>query len=124
LLDHINAPSDNIAVAHGVGIDYNAELIESAGTRSQLEGVDVQWLIYNFNDDHDDLVSQLLITHHVTHVFIYLVPKQLALPTVRHILTSLCKSGVVVCCYKFHPRYLTPARHDILMELVVYDERS
>jgi hypothetical protein len=111
-------------VVHGVGVDYNAELIKSAGIKSGFKGVDAQWLIYNFNDDQDDLVSQLLTTHQVTHVFIYLVPKQLALQTVRRILTRLCQSGVVVCCYKFHPLYLTPVRHDSLMELVVYDETS
>lgn len=112
------------SAAAGVGIDYDAELIKSAGRKSELENVDAQWLVYNFNDDQDDLVSQLTATHQVTHVFVYLIPKQLALQTVRRILTRLCKSGVVVCCYKFHPQYLTPARRDAVMELVVYDETS
>jgi hypothetical protein len=110
--------------AHGVGIDYNAELIKTAGINSELEGVNARWLIYNFNDDRADLASQLIMTHQVTHVFVYLVPKQLALRTVRGILTRLCESGVVVCCHKFYPGYLTPARRDVLMELVVYDETS
>jgi hypothetical protein len=52
-------------------------------------------LIYDFNDDREDLVSQLIDGHQVTHVFVYLVPKQLALLTVRAILTRLCGSGVV-----------------------------
>jgi len=52
------------------------------------------------------------------------VPKQLALQTVRHILTRLCESGVVVCCHKFYPQYLTPARRDIMMDLIVYDQTS
>lgn len=30
----------------------------------------------------------------------------------------------MVCCYKYHPKYLTPARCDVLMDLVVYDEGS
>jgi hypothetical protein len=116
--------TNNINPAHGLGIDYNADLIKSAGIKSELEGVSAQWLIYNFNDDQEDLVGQLTNTHHVTHVFIYLVPKQLALQTVRHILTRLCESGVVVCCHKFYPQYLTPARRDIMMDLIVYDQTS
>lgn len=84
----------------------------------------IDWLIYDFNDDQEDLVDQLITAHHVTHVFIYLTPKQLALPTVRKILTRLCQGSVVVCCHKFFPEYLTPARKDLLMELVVYDETS
>jgi hypothetical protein len=30
----------------------------------------------------------------------------------------------VVCCHKFYPEYLTPARRDALMELAVYDKSS
>lgn len=86
--------------------------------------MNIDWLIYDFNEDQEDIVDQLVNTHHVTHVFVYLTPKQLALPTLRKILTSLCRGGVVVCCYKFFPEYLSPARKDLLMELVVYDETS
>jgi hypothetical protein len=112
-------------LAHGVGIDYNASLLETAGINAdKLKDVNIEWLIYNFNDDNEDLVSQLITTHHVTHVFIYLTPKQLALQTVRKILTKLCEGGVVVCCHKFFPLYLKPARRNTLMELVVYDETS
>lgn len=124
MLAHIEAINNSGTAVQGVGVDYNDKLIKSACIKSELKGVNVQWLIYNFNDDHDDLASQLITTHQVTHVFIYLVPKQLALQTVRRILTRLCKSGVVLCCYKFHPEYLTPARRDDLMELVVYDRTS
>ncbi|TVY93671.1 hypothetical protein LAWI1_G001641 [Lachnellula willkommii] len=122
LLSHINKTSSDIAT--GVGIDYDAALIKSAGIASGIRGVNAQWLIYDFNDDQDDLVDQLITIHQVTHVFIALVPKQLALLTVRGILTRLCESGVVVCCYKFHPLYLTPVRRDVLMDLVVYDRTS
>jgi len=124
LLGHINSSSNIIPTVTGVGIDYDAALIKSAGINSKIKDVDAQWLIYDFNDDDDDLVNQLINIHQVTHVFIALVPKQLALLTVRSILTRLCESGVVVCCYKFHPGYLTPARSDILMDLVVYDKTS
>jgi hypothetical protein len=125
LLGHINALTSSISVAHGVGIDYNASLIETAGINSALiKGMNIEWLIYDFNDDQEDLVNQLITTHHVTHVFIYLTPKQLALQTVRKILTRLCGGGVMVCCHKFFPGYLTPARRDLLMELVVYDKTS
>ena len=122
LLDHINETSNSIAT--GVGIDYDTALIKSAGVASEIRGVDSQWLVYDFNDDQDDLVNQLINIHQVTHVFIALVPKQLALLTVRGILTRLCESGVVVCCYKFHPLYLTPVKRDVLMDLVVYDRTS
>ncbi|RDI81047.1 hypothetical protein Vi05172_g9011 [Venturia inaequalis] len=109
----------------GVGIDYNAKLIETAGINSALiKDIKIDWLVYDFNDDKEDLVNQLITAHHVTHVFIYLTPKQLALPTVRSILTRLCAESVVVCCHKFFPEYLTPAGRDELMELVVYDETS
>ncbi|TID26399.1 hypothetical protein E2P81_ATG00876 [Venturia nashicola] len=125
LLGHINALTENSSVAQGVGIDYNAKLIETAGINSALiKGMTIAWLVYDFNDDHEDLVDQLITVHHVTHVFIYLTPKQLALPTVRTILTRLCSNSIVVCCHKFFPEYLTPARRDLLMELAVYDETS
>ncbi|KAL3426854.1 hypothetical protein PVAG01_00363 [Phlyctema vagabunda] len=124
LLDHIKPIASSITTLHGVGVDYNVELINSAGLKSKSQGLDVQWLIYDFNDDQDDLVHQLTAVHNITHIFIYLVPKQLALQTVRNILTGLCQSGVVVCCYKFFPKYLTPARRDTLMELVLFDETS
>jgi hypothetical protein len=126
LLDHINALATvGTPAVHGVGIDYNAELIQNAGIKSKSEGLlNLEWLIYDFNDDKKDIVAQLITTHQVTHVFMALVPKQLALPNVRQILTRLCAKGIVVCCYKFQPGYLTPARSDALMELVVYDETS
>ncbi|KAF4637033.1 hypothetical protein G7Y89_g1031 [Cudoniella acicularis] len=80
LLRHINT-GNGTTTANGVGVDYNADLIKDAGIKSQVGGVDVQWLIYDFNNDQDDLVSQLIISHFVTHVFVYLTPKQLALQT-------------------------------------------
>ncbi|KAH6723565.1 hypothetical protein BKA61DRAFT_664292 [Leptodontidium sp. MPI-SDFR-AT-0119] len=120
LLGHINAVASNLSTAQGIGIDYNAELIKTAGLNSNTQGAKAEWLIYNFNDDQDDLASTLINAHQVTHVFIYLVPKQLAMPTVRGILTRLYESGVVLCCHKFYPEYLTAARKDVLMDLVVY----
>lgn len=111
-------------LATGVGVDYDAQLIETAGFESARQAMAVDWLIYDFNADLEDIVGQLLTVHNVTHVFVGLVPKQLALPTVRKILTSLCKRGALVCCYKYHPLYLTAARSDVLMNLVVYDETS
>ncbi|KAE9966559.1 hypothetical protein EG328_008824 [Venturia inaequalis] len=84
------------SIAQGVGIDYNAKLIETAGINSALiKDIKIDWLVYDFNDDKEDLVNQLITAHHVTHVFIYLTPKQLALPTVRSILTRLCAESVV-----------------------------
>jgi hypothetical protein len=82
--------------------------------------VSAEWLIYDFNEDQNDLVNQLIDIHGVTHVFIYLLPKQLELKTVRSILTRLWEGGVTVCCHKYQPGYLVPARLDKLMELVVY----
>jgi len=94
LLAHISLLTP-LALPIGLGIDYDSSLIASAGIASTLQKVNASWLIYNFNDDREDLVSQLIDGHQVTHVFVYLVPKQLALGTVRRILTSLCGSGVV-----------------------------
>lgn len=94
LLLHVSLLTPH-ALPLGVGIDYNAPLIASAGIASTLQNVNASWLIYNFNDDREDLVSQLINGHQVTHVFVYLVPKQLALLTVRSILTRLCGNGVV-----------------------------
>ncbi|KAF2707920.1 hypothetical protein K504DRAFT_492521 [Pleomassaria siparia CBS 279.74] len=108
----------------GVGVDYDAELIKVAGLESSKQAIDSQWIIYDFNADLDDIVAQLLDVHKVTHVFVGLVNKQLALPTVRSILTRLCQGGAVVCCYKYHPLYLTPVRRDEVMNLVVYDATS
>ncbi|CAG8951140.1 hypothetical protein HYFRA_00006538 [Hymenoscyphus fraxineus] len=125
LLSHINKlNSSDIVAANGVGVDYDAALIDDAGLKSKLEGVDAKWLVYDFNADENDIVTQLVTTHLVTHVFIYLTPKQLALPTVRKILTRFCGSGMVVCCYKYFPLYLKPVSRDLVMDLVVFDETS
>jgi hypothetical protein len=129
LLRHINTPNPISGrlcrpPATGVGVDYDADLIKTAGLESTRQKLSVDWLIYDFNADLEDIVGQLLSAHNVTHVFVALVPKQLALPSVRKILTSLCKRGALVCCYKYHPLYLKAARSDELMNLVVYDETS
>ncbi|KAK6584733.1 hypothetical protein PZA11_002957 [Diplocarpon coronariae] len=122
LLGHINSVANNVSIAHGVGIDYDTGLIRTAGINSQARGVISDWIVYDFNDDLKDLATTLINVHRVSHVFIYLVPRQLAMKTVRKILTRLCESGVVLCCYKFYPDYLTPTRRDTLMELIVYDK--
>jgi hypothetical protein len=87
-----------------------------------MAGENAQWLTYDFNLDEDDLLGTLE-TEGVTHVFVYLVPKQLVLKTVRTLLTRLFESGVMICCHKFQPGYLKAARTDILMDLVVYEGR-
>jgi ubiquinone/menaquinone biosynthesis C-methylase UbiE len=122
LLGHINSITQTTSktAVRGVGIDYNAQLIATATLNAVTEGESVRWLTYDFNEDQTDLVSQL-VAYHVTHVFVYLVPQQLALQTVRGILTRLCESGVVVCCHKFQPTYLTATRCDKLMDLCVYE---
>lgn len=128
MLHHINTArptsSTKRLAATGVGIDYDAELIKTAGLESTKQNIDVQWMIYDFNADLDDIVNQLLTVHKVTHAFVGLVPRQLALPTLRSILTRLCGEGVTVCCYKYHPLYLKPARSNVLMNLVVYNDSS
>jgi hypothetical protein len=128
MLRHINTAiptsSANRLATKGVGIDYDAKLIKTAGLESTKHNIDVQWIIYDFNADLDDIVNQLLTVHKVTHVFVGLVPRQLALPTLQNILTRLCSGGVTVCCYKYHPLYLKPARSNVLMNLVVYDDSS
>lgn len=123
LLKHINAISRQATATTspilGVGVDYNAEMIAVATTNAVSEGESVKWLTYDFNLDKSDLVGQLNILH-VTHVFVYLVPKQLALDTVRGILTKLQENGIVICCHKFQPTYLTAVKRDVLMDLVLY----
>jgi len=91
LLNHLNTDSCSITAVHGVGVDYDTQLIKSAAVRSASAGQSVQWLEYDFNEDLSDLASQLLDIHHVTHVFIYLLPKQLELQKVRQILIRLCE---------------------------------
>lgn len=97
-----------------MGIDYDEALLDIATANSSQA-----WILYDFNTDTEDIAQQLIALHHVTHVFIYLVPKQLALPTVRHIITALCHAGIVVCCYKFHPTYLEVTAEDVLMDLII-----
>lgn len=121
LLRHIN--SNGVTPVHGVGVDYNAELIKTATLNALAEGEIVEWMTYDFNEDEFDLFSQLAL-HCVTHIFVYLVPKQLALKTVRRILTRLYKSGVMVCCHKFQPTYLEATGRDELMDLVVYSQSA
>ncbi|KAJ7483768.1 hypothetical protein B0H11DRAFT_2020457 [Mycena galericulata] len=122
LLAHINAITHTTCATavHGVGIDYNTSLLATAAANGLAAGAQVRWLAYDFNEDRADLCRQLASLR-ITHVFVYLVPKQLALKTVRAILTTLCESGVVVCCHKFQPKYLTATRRDTLMDLVVYE---
>ncbi|KAF8856387.1 hypothetical protein BDZ45DRAFT_804189 [Acephala macrosclerotiorum] len=126
LLGHINSPQlpllPPIPPTSGFGIDYNAPLIATAISNATIAHQQANWLVYDFNLDENDLFGQMG-KQGVTHVFVYLVPKQLALKTVRTLLTRLCESGVVVCCHKFQPGYLVATRSDVLMDLVVY-ERS
>ena len=121
LLGHVNhLQSKLLPAVHGVGVDYDPALI-AAGTRDAVAaGAAVEWLTYDFNADTEDLVGQLAGMG-VTHVFAYLVPKQLALPTVRAILTRLKAAGVVVCAYRYHPKYLEATRADEVMGLEVYE---
>ncbi len=123
LLHHINVTNTtSLKTINGLGVDYNAELIKTAALNAVMAGENAQWLTYDFNLDEDDLLGTLE-TEGVTHVFVYLVPKQLVLKTVRTLLTRLFESGVMICCHKFQPGYLKAARTDILMDLVVYEGR-
>ncbi|KUJ13482.1 uncharacterized protein LY89DRAFT_158789 [Mollisia scopiformis] len=119
LLSHLNSPLPLLPVS-GFGIDYNASLIATASLNAITAGATAHWLTYDFNLDEHDLFSQIE-NRRVTHVFVYLVPKQLALNTVRKLLERLWGSGVVICCHKFQPEYLVATRTDILMDLVVYE---
>lgn len=120
LLRHVN----NISVAslpiYGFGIDYDPALIATATVNSIAATQTASWLVYDFNLDTDDLFSKIAAAG-VTHVFMYLVPKQLALGTVRLLVERLWESGVVICCHKFLPEYLNVARSDLLMNLCVYE---
>lgn len=132
LLKHLNSPPitspsplpsvSPFPPSSGLGIDYNASLIATAASNSLAAHQKASWLVYDFNLDENNLFGQMR-EQGVTHVFVYLVPKQLALKTVRSLLTRLCESGVVICCHKFQPEYLVATRSDVLMDLVVY-ERS
>ena len=89
--------------AKGIGIDYSPTLLSTALDSSKTANLPITWLLYDFNSDAHDLFAQLMALH-VTHVFVYLVPKQLALKTVRGILTRLCGKGgmfffLVVLCF-------------------------
>ena len=116
MIAHITSPTSQ---ARGIGVDYDAQLIATAEQKTVQTDLKMEWLIYDFNLDQEDLASQLL-GKGATHLFAYLIPKQLALKTVRAILERLLHAGVVVCCYKFHPGYLTPSRRDEVMNLEVY----
>lgn len=119
LLGHCNTPS--LSRVGGVGVDYDPSFITTAGVNSVAKGESVDWITYDFNADLDDLVAKLLLLG-VTHVFTYLVPKQLALLTVRTILMRLWESGVSICCHKFQPLYFEATRTDVLMDLAVYEK--
>ncbi|KAK4693381.1 hypothetical protein P7C70_g8934, partial [Phenoliferia sp. Uapishka_3] len=125
MLRHLNSfpHSTPTSSVHGFGVDYNESLISTATTNAKTAKQEANWLVYDFNADSDDLFSQLE-RQGVTHVFVYLVPKQLALATVRGILEKLVASGVCVCCHKFQPQYLVETRRDILMDLVAYERAA
>jgi hypothetical protein len=63
MLRHINTAtptsSANRLATKGVGIDYDAKLIKTAGLESTKHNIDVQWIVYDFNADLDDIVNQL-----------------------------------------------------------------
>lgn len=123
LLSHLNNPNSSSPIPttiSGFGIDYNASLIATASLNAISASQTANWLVYDFNLDEQDLFAQMG-KRGVTHVFVYLVPKQLALGTVRKLLERLWESGVVVCCHKFQPEYLVAKRTDVLMDLVVYE---
>lgn len=124
LLGHLNSAAMHLvtksAIISGVGIDYNASLIATGASNALSAGEIIDWLTYDFNEDQDNL-CEMLVGKGVTHIFVYLVPKQLALKTVRAILVRLWKVGVVVCCHKFQPGYLVATRSDERMDLVVYE---
>lgn len=122
LLRYVNNVSTAALPLRGFGIDYDAALIATATANSMAAKQTASWLVYDFNLDADDLFSKIVAAG-VTHVFVYLVPKQLALGTVRLLLEKLCESGVMICCHKFLPGYLEVTRKDELMSLRVY-ERS
>jgi SAM-dependent methyltransferase len=119
LLSHINSPIHALPV-HGLGIDYNASLIATATLNAVTAQQTATWLTYDFNLDEDDLFAKIKGVG-VSHVFVYLVPKQLELKTVRALLTRLRESGVMICCHKFQPGYFKATRTDHLMDLVVYE---
>jgi hypothetical protein len=131
LLSHINIPSSsspsssphNPNPIQGFGVDYNASLIDTAISNSLSllpPTITTSWLVYDFNLDEDDLFCKL-IAKGVTHVFIYLVPKQLALKTVRTLLEKLCNQGVLLCAHKFQPDYLDVSGRDEVMDLCIYE---
>lgn len=132
LLTHVNAPvrtsltcvPNPPSPSLGFGIDYNASLIATATLNSISANQTASWLVYDFNLDEDDLFGKM-VEKGVTHVFVYLVPKQLDLATVKRLLVRLCEEGVLVCCHKFQPGYLREVGRDEIMSLVVYgDARS
>lgn len=121
LLAHVNQLQSSLLPAvHGVGVDYDAALVAAGARDARAAGAAVEWLTYDFNADEGDLAGRL-VGMGVTHVFAYLVPKQLALGTVRAILTRLRGAGVVVCAYRYHPLYLEASRVDEVMGLEVYE---
>lgn len=132
LLTHLNRPSLPVHslttpipqpyLSTGFGIDYNATLIATATLNALTSNQPSSWLVYDFNLDADNLFSKIQAKG-VTHVFIYLVPKQLELKTVRRLLERLVEEGVCVCCHKFQPAYLEARlrRRDALMDLCVYE---
>jgi SAM-dependent methyltransferase len=121
MLTHLNSLSSPATAITGVGIDYSPSLIATASSNAVLASQSLEWLTYDFNLDEADLVAQLQALG-VTHTFVYLVPKQLALKTVRNILVKLWESGVVVCCHKFQPEYLKAKRSDVIMDLAAYEQ--
>lgn len=106
LLKHVNSSRSSSSLsAHGLGIDYNGPLIDTAGINCISASQTASWLVYDFNLDAENLLDQL-VSKGVTHVFVYLVPKQLALPTVRAILEGCLRKGMCICAHKFLPGYL------------------
>lgn len=110
LLTHVNtdrfssSASSGLPV-HGLGIDYCGPLITTASQNCIIAKQNSSWLVYDFNLDKDDLLAQL-VERGVTHLFVYLVPQQLMLETVRGILEGCVEQGIVVCAHKFLPEYL------------------
>jgi SAM-dependent methyltransferase len=115
----------SVLPAKGFGIDYNDSLILTATSNAHalIPTTTMSWLVYDFNLDEDDLFSKIT-EKSVTHMFVYLIPKQLALSTVRRLLERLWDIGVVVCCHKFMPEYLVCSGRDELMSLCVYEKTS
>ena len=115
----------NNVTINGIGIDYSEQLLHQAEQNTKqynLHG-SITYIQYNFNYNSYNILQELL-QYNTTHVYIYLVPKQLNLSSIKYLLLQLIQYNIYIICYHFQPTYLPLIQSNNTMNLCIYGKQG